>query len=133
MLDQARIIAGLQFLADARLLYDNGRYGSAVSRAYYAAYQAMWGALGNPPVGDQWRHLAIIGHFVRGHWVRPDFPSTGPGLYEDLRLPLRRLYQLRIDADYDLIPISADSSRFAIETADRTLRLTRANGSGGQQ
>jgi uncharacterized protein (UPF0332 family) len=133
MAEEMRLSAAQQFLADARLLNDNARHGSAVSRAYYATYHAMWGALGPPISGDQWRHLAIIGHFVRGHWIRPDFPSVGPGLFEDLRLPLRRLYQLRIDADYDLISVSAESARFAIETADRTLQAIRASLSGEQR
>lgn len=132
MVEEPRLRAAQQFLVDARLLYDNGRYGSAVSRAYYAAYQAMWGALGNPGQGDQWRHLAIIGHFVRGHWARPDYPSTGPGLFEDLRLPLRRLYQLRIDADYDLIPVTPDSAGFAIDSASRTLQAIMSSRPGGQ-
>ncbi len=131
-MEESRLNAAQQFLNDAHLLCDNGRYGSAVSRAYYATYQAMWAALGNPAQGDQWRHLAIINHFVRGYWVRPDYPATGPGLFEDLRLPLRRLYQLRIDADYDIIPVSPGSTRFAVETAGRALQAITSGSSGGQ-
>jgi len=48
-----------------------------------------------------WRHLAIIKHFVRGYWIKPDYPKTGTGLLENKRLPLRRLYSYRIKSDYD--------------------------------
>jgi uncharacterized protein (UPF0332 family) len=89
------------YLNDAEMLFHGKRFNSAASRAYYAAYQAMWAALGEPEDGKIWRHLAIIKHFVRGYWYRFDHPETGPGLLEDKRLPLRRLYSYRIRSDYD--------------------------------
>ena len=36
----------------------------------------------------------------------PTHPQAGPGLLEHLQGPLRRLYQFRLDADYDLVPIN---------------------------
>jgi len=51
-----------QYLADAQFLLAADRLASAVSRAYYAAYQAMWAALGNPP-GPGWRPVAPRGHY----------------------------------------------------------------------
>ena len=51
----------------------------------------------------------------------PDHSPTGPDLVEYLRLPLHRLYQFRIDADYDLMPVDASSAGEGIETAARTM------------
>ncbi len=90
-----------KYLDDAVELFNQKRYNSSASRAYYASYQAMWAALDEPRDGKIWRHLAIIKHFVRGYWFAPDHQRTGPGLLEDKRLPLRRLYSYRIASDYD--------------------------------
>jgi len=116
-----RLIAARKYLDDARYLLDAGRLESATSRAYYAAYQAMWAALGDPPSGGQWRHIGIIRHFVRGYWFDPTHPQTGPGLLEHLRFSLHRLYQFRIDADYDLTYIGNSSAEECVKTAERTL------------
>ena len=94
-----------KYLADAIDLFDRERYNSSASRAYYASYQAMWSALGDPEEGKVWKHLAIIKHFVRGYWFAPNHPRIGPGLLEDKRLPLRRLYSYRIKSDYDAVKI----------------------------
>jgi len=34
------------YLDDAMMLFNEKRFNSAASRAYYASYQAMWAALG---------------------------------------------------------------------------------------
>jgi hypothetical protein len=121
-----------QYLADAQYLLAADRLASAVSRAYYAAYQAMWAALGDPPgTGGRWRHEAIINHFVRGYWFMPTYPLTGPGLLEPLRLPLRRLYQVRLDADYDLVPIVRRSAEEAVQIAQQTLAAIAQHTQGG--
>jgi uncharacterized protein (UPF0332 family) len=120
MLDE-RFIAAKKYLDDARYLLDVGRSESAVSRAYYAAYQAMWAALGDPPRGGQWRHIGIISHFVRGYWYDPAHPQTGPGLFEHLRFSLHRLYQFRVDADYDLTYIGINSAEECVRTVERTI------------
>ena len=116
-----RLMIARRYLDDARSLLLAGRLESAVSRAYYAAYQAMWAALGNPPKGEQWRHIGIISHFVRGRWFEPAYPQTGPGLLEHLRFSLHRLYQFRVDADYDLTPINTKSAEECVRTAERTI------------
>ena len=121
-----------QYLADAQYLLAAERLASAVSRAYYAAYQAMWSALGDPPgTGGRWRHEAIINHFVRGYWFMPTHPTTGPGLLEPLRLPLRRLYQVRLDADYDLVPVVRRGAEEAVQTAQQTLAAIAQHTQGG--
>jgi len=58
-------------------LFEQQRFNSAASRAYYASYQAMWGALGDPVEGKVWKHLAIIKHFVRGYWFAPGHDKKG--------------------------------------------------------
>lgn len=107
-----------RYLDDAVELYDQNRYNSEVSRAYYSSYQAMWSALGDPQDGKIWRHLAIIKHFVRGYWFEPEHSKSGPGLLEDKRLPLRRLYGLRIQCDYDGIYVKE-------QDVDRSIRIVK--------
>lgn len=117
-----RLALAQQYLNDAQLLLDAERFASAVSRAYYAAYQAMWAALGDPPrAGAQWRHGAIINHFVRGYWFLPTHPRTGPGLLEPFRFALHQLYDLRLDADYDGVPIPRATAETGVQTVHRTL------------
>ena len=125
-----RFMVARTYLDDAQYLLAVGRLESAVSRAYYAAYQAMWAALGEPPNSRQWRHLGIISHFVRGYWFEPTHPQTGPGLLEHLRLPLSRLYQFRIDVDYDVIPLSVGRAEECVAVAAQTITevARRANG-----
>jgi len=98
-----------EYLDDAVELFNQKRYNSSASRAYYASYQAMWAALDEPRDEKMWRHLAIIKHFVRGYWFAPDHQRTGPGLLEDKRLPLRRLYSYRIASDYDAKEINSQN------------------------
>ena len=98
---------------------------------YYAAYQGMWAALGDPPRGERWRHGAIINHFVRGYWFAPAHPVTGPGLLEALRFGLRRLYELRLDVDYDAVAISRASAEAGVQTVQRTLAAIDQHTQGG--
>ena len=130
MLPERRRLAS-QYLDDAQYLLAAGRCASAVSRAYYAAYQAMWAALGDPPRAEGWRHGAILNHFVRGYWFAPAHPLTGPGLLESLRFGLRRLYELRLDVDYDAVPISPASAAAAVQTVQRTLAEIDQRTEGG--
>jgi uncharacterized protein (UPF0332 family) len=126
-----RLRLARQYLADAQYLLAADRLGSAVSRAYYAAYQAMWAALGDPPSRAGWRHGAIIHHFVRGYWCAPAHPATGPGLLEALRFGLRRLYELRLDVDYDAIAISRASAEAGVQTVHRLLTEIDQRTQGG--
>ncbi|MSQ48039.1 MAG: HEPN domain-containing protein [Deltaproteobacteria bacterium] len=114
-----RFNAARSMLDDARHLLNMDRWASAISRAYYSSYQAMWAALGTPPQTDQWRHAAIVAHFVRGYWFVPTHPKAGPGLLEPLRRPLQWLYQKRIDVDYDIKPVTQTMALRAIEIAEQ--------------
>ena len=127
-----RLRLARQYLDDAQYLLAADRLTSAVSRAYYAAYQAMWAALGDPPRDEGWRHGAIINHFVRGYWFAPAHPGTGPGLLESLRFGLRRLYELRLNVDYDAVPISRASAEAGVQTVSRTLAEIDQRTQGGR-
>ncbi len=111
-----RIKYAQNYLEDARVLYKHKSYNSAISRLYYASYQAMWAALGNPEEGRTWKHLAIIKPFVRGHWFNPKHSEQSAGLLEHFRLPLRQLYSFRIKADYELVELSENIVKNQIET-----------------
>lgn len=120
-----RLNLAKQYLEDAKMLLQNERWNSAVGRAYYSSYQAMWAALGEPTEGNVWRHLAIIKHFVRGYWLLPTHPENAPGLFEYLRLPLRRLYMDRIRVDYDAIILNEVSAKNAVETVESVLKVIK--------
>jgi uncharacterized protein (UPF0332 family) len=126
----SRLNAALIMLDDARHLLSVGRWASAISRAYYCGYQAMWAALGDPPQANQWRHAAIVAHFIRGYWFAPAHPKTGPGLLEPVRRPLR-LYQKRIDVDYDMKPVSHTTAARAVQIAEHVCQEIERR-SGGQ-
>jgi len=101
-----RIKYALNYLDDAKFLFSHKRYNSAISRLYYASYQTMWAALGEPEEGRTWKHLAIIKPFIHGYWFKPTHPEKSQGLLEQFRLQLRQLYTYRIKADYELTEIN---------------------------
>lgn len=128
MIELLRIDYAQKYLEDSRLLFASERYNSAVSRLYYASYQAMWAALG-PPSNDRiWRHLAIIKPFVHGYWFNPAPSQQPPGLLEHYRLPLRQLYTLRVRADYDLLEIKRDVVDNMIELVGNVINTVLAKG-----
>ena len=129
-MESIRLRVALGMLDDAQYLLKADRWASAISRAYYCTYQAMWAALGTPPRSNQWRHAAIIAHFVRGYWLVPNHTKTGPGLLEHLRRPLQWLYQKRIDVDYDMKPVSEETARRAIEIAEEVCREVQQKNGG---
>jgi uncharacterized protein (UPF0332 family) len=118
-----RLEIARSYLDDAMMLFKEKRFNSAASRAYYASYQAMWAALGGPKEGRVWRHLAIIKHFVRGYWFEPGHEEAGPGLLEDKRLPLRRLYSYRIISDYEGKPVDEQHLGSLLETVRQVIRI----------
>ena len=48
-------------------------YGACAGLAYYACFQAMWVALGDPPAGE-WRHGGITRRY--GQWASPPIATT---------------------------------------------------------
>lgn len=123
-----RLECAINYLADARLLFAQKCFNSAASRAYYASYQAMWAALEDPPDGKIWRHLAIINHFVRGYWFEPTHARTGPGLLEDKRFPLRKLYSYRIHSDYDAITVEESALKPLLEVVEQVIQIVAEKG-----
>ena len=109
-----RLEAASRYLEGAIALVEAGDYAGAISRCYYAAYQAMWAALGEPTTKRRWEHTGIIQAFVRGHCDDPSHPLTGPWLYERCRFPLRRLYGLRLDVDYHSESLSRETGDWAL-------------------
>lgn len=123
-----RLEISRQYISDAEILLENNRINSAISRAYYASYQAMWSALDEPGEGQIWKHLAIIKHFVRGYWCKPNHPRDAAGLFEHLRLPLRQLYLNRIQADYDGLVVDKKVAELAINTVKETIKIVQEMG-----
>jgi uncharacterized protein (UPF0332 family) len=118
MVEHSRLEAASQFLVGAKALRDTGDYAGVISRCYFAAFQTMWAALGEPTSKRRWEHIGIIQAFVRGRWDDPTYSLTGPGLYERFRFPLRRLYDLRLRVDYHVEPMT-------LEVADWALQITQ--------
>jgi uncharacterized protein (UPF0332 family) len=103
--------------ADAAL--KQGRYRATAASAYYACYQAMWVALGDPPLGE-WRHLGITRHFCSGQWVDPPLdPRSLAALYKRLLA----LYELRLDAHYRAVPVNHQQAQQGVDTAAEVIRL----------
>jgi uncharacterized protein (UPF0332 family) len=121
-----RFEAASRYLEGAIALVEAGDYAGAISRCYYAAYQAMWAALGEPTTKRRWEHTGIIQAFVRGHWDDPSHPLTGPGLYERFRFPLRRLYGLRLAVDYHIESVSTETGDWAVGVVKDLLATIRA-------
>ena len=116
------------YLKDAFELYKKGSFNSSASRAYYASYQAMWAALGDPENQKIWKHLGIIKHFVRGYWYEQTHPKTGSGLLEEFRLPLRRLYSYRIKSDYDAEDVDQHNLIQLLENVERVVSIIEKKG-----
>ena len=51
---QARLAGAQRALAGAKVLLEHADFRGCASRCYYAAYQAMWAALGEPEKKPQW-------------------------------------------------------------------------------
>lgn len=106
-------------LQAAKVCFENDLYSASLTRSYYAVYQAMWVAVGNPPTG-RWRHHGLIHHFCWGQWTQPPSPVTRFAGY--LR-NLRALYDQRTDADYLAIPIPRAKAEDGLKLAKEILEI----------
>jgi uncharacterized protein (UPF0332 family) len=120
---KARLEGARQALDGAKVLLAHGDFRGCVSRCYYAIYQAMWAAVGAPKKKPRWEHLGIMKTFVRGSWFNPNAEIRGPGVFERYRFPLRRLYDLRLGADYRLDNISQDEAQWAVQITQEIVAL----------
>jgi uncharacterized protein (UPF0332 family) len=120
---QARLAGARQALAGARRLLAHADFRGGVSRCYYAAYQAMWAAVGEPEKKPRWEHLGLITTFVRGRWFDPRVGFRGPGVFELQRFALLRLYDLRLKADYRLEDIRQEEAQWAVQTTQEIITI----------
>jgi len=96
-----------------------GFLGMSASRSYYACFQAMWVALGDPPLGT-WKHNGLMQTFCRGQWAEPAMlPTSLAPLYKKLLA----LYDLRLDADYRALTIDPAKAQEGLNTVAAVLRL----------
>jgi hypothetical protein len=97
------------------------RYRACVGLAYYACFQAMWVALGDPPAGE-WRHVGITRRFCHGQWADPPLLPTRLATLH--KRPLA-LYELRVDAHYRARPIHPQQAWQALDTVAEVKRLVQ--------
>src|SRR2546428_7771338 len=97
------------------------RYGACAGLAYYACFQAMWVALGDPPAGE-WRHIGITRRFCSGQWAAPPMAPTGlAALYRRLLA----LYELRLDAHYRAQPVRPQQAQQGLDTVLELIQVVR--------
>ncbi len=120
---QTRLEAARQTFNGAKVLLENEDFRGCVSRCYYAAYQAMWAAVGDPEKKPRWEHFGIIKTFVRGSWFSHRDRASGPGLFERQRFSLRRLYDLRLGADYRVDDVTQREAQWAVQVAQDVIAL----------
>ena len=121
---QARLDGARQALEGAKVLLGHTDFRGCVSRCYYAAYQAMWAAVGEPERKPRWEHFGLLKVFVRGRWFDPQASMRGPGVFEPQRFALHRLYDLRLKADYRLDDISREEAQWAVGIAQEIITLS---------
>ena len=103
----------------AKNAFTQNFFGTSVSRSYYACFQAMWVALGDPPRGV-WKHGGLMQTFGRGQWADPVFlPTSLAALYKKLLA----LYDLRLDADYRALAIEAAKTQDGLNTVQEVFQL----------
>jgi len=103
----------------ARLSLQREWYNVSAGRSYYAAYTAMWLALGGPvPPHTRWSHEGIAKQFARGEWKREPHP-----ILRELRKAMGRLYQYRLKADYHGRKVAASEARESLATAGTVLGM----------
>jgi uncharacterized protein (UPF0332 family) len=113
-----RWVNAQQKLQAAQLCYDHQLYGESVTRSYYACYQAMWAAVGEPPLG-LWRHGGLINEFCRGRWTTPTLLPTA---LVELRKKLDALYRFRVAVDYAAASASSAQADFGLDVVEETLQ-----------
>jgi len=105
----------------AELALQHQLYRACVGLAYYASFQAMWVALGNPPQGE-WRHVGITRSFCHGQWANPAIIPTS---LASLHKRLLALYELRLDAHYRAQAISQAEAQQGLRTVVDVMQLVQ--------
>ncbi len=105
----------------AQQLLTSGLYRACLSRSYYACFQAMWVAVGDPALG-WWKHRGLIQNFCYAQWAVPALPPTAlAALYKRLL----HLYDMRLDADYRATPVSQAQAQEAVDTATQVFDVIK--------
>jgi uncharacterized protein (UPF0332 family) len=105
----------------AKAVLQRRHYGACAGLAYYACFQAMWVALGDPPTGE-WRHGGITRRFYYGQWASPPIATTHLAM---LHKRLLALYELRLDTHYRAQPVHPQQARQALQTVRDVIRLVQ--------
>lgn len=105
--------------AAAELCFKHGFFSESVTLSYYACYQAMWVAVGDPPAG-LWRHGGLLNEFCRARWQQP--PPLSQAL-APLRKRLDLLYLHRVRSDYEAHSLSAAEAQEGLNTVAEVLRI----------
>jgi uncharacterized protein (UPF0332 family) len=114
-----RWVSAREKLQAAQLCCDHQLYGESVTRSYYACYQAMWTAVGDPALG-LWRHGGLINEFCRGRWTTPTLLPTA---LASLRKKLDDLYRLRIAVDYAATLATQAQAAFGLDVVQEMLHM----------
>jgi uncharacterized protein (UPF0332 family) len=107
----------------ATVVFQQQHYKACAGLAYYACFQAMWVALGDPPTGE-WRHVGITRRFCHGQWATPPLLPSSLGT---LHRQLLALYELRLDAHYRARAISLQQAQQGLTTVAEVLRLVHTH------
>ena len=113
-----RWVNAQQKLKAAQVCSDHQLYGESVTRSYYACYQAMWAAVGEPPLG-LWRHGGLMNEFCRGRWTTPTLLPTA---LAELRRKRDDFYRFRVAVDYAAASASSAQAAFGLDVVEETLQ-----------
>ena len=118
-LAQYRIDSAMERLEASRVLIHSGLYQDAVSRAYYAVFQAARAVLATKSL-DAKKHSGVISLFNR------NFIKTGK-LPRDFGKILKKAKDLRQASDYnDFYLVSKEEAKDAVESAERFIEGIKA-------
>ncbi|MDO4978335.1 MAG: HEPN domain-containing protein [Eubacteriales bacterium] len=110
-LSKYRFESSVEALADARIMYDNGRYKNALNRAYYAVFHAMR-AVNSLEGFDSSKHSGVIAFFNQTYVKEGVFPK-------EMSRIIRRASECREKADYlDFFVASKDDAEKQIQRAE---------------
>jgi len=119
-----------EFLADAKLCLDNGRFRSAVSRAYYGAFHAcvvLFEHYGYRPshfLGRDKRPARRWEHSIVRKYFLVEFVHKRRLIDWQLGIGLSSLYESRAKADYRVdMRISEAMARSSLEGAQRLVQV----------
>jgi len=84
----------LEHYRAAQVMDQYGWYNVSVACSYYAIYNAMWTAVGDPPK-KRWEHEALIMKFAQGSWG-----MTGERIGRKARKDIVQSFYDRIGAQY---------------------------------